>query len=251
MTSQTLAPSPLSLSPVPSPLRLSPVPGPTQAATWASPTAPPAVALRPTSGLTLALLVVVAVRLVLSVAAQAMSPTTVVVGQSSVHLFEGGLGAFAQLANLATIIIGLVWVHRVASNARILAANMPSPGWAMGCWFIPLANAILGPMNLSKVSAGSGAGRTGPVVAWWAAFALHTALALVIFVMSFQFGFEQSRGLAPNEVKSVPLPSSILSVGWVDEAVYQVSGILFALVAWNLSKAQEATRGHGVVSPST
>jgi hypothetical protein len=74
-----------------------------------------------------------------------------------------------------TAIAWLVWQHR--AHANLHAAKVPglefSPGWAVGWWFIPIANFVkpFGTVReLVKASAADPAWRqtrTWPVIGWW------------------------------------------------------------------------------------
>ncbi|WP_432083969.1 DUF4328 domain-containing protein [Streptomyces sp. WAC 04229] len=46
------------------------------------------------------------------------------------------------VAMLATAAVFVVWFHRVRQNAEVFAPGALSraPGWAIACWFIPVAN---------------------------------------------------------------------------------------------------------------
>lgn len=46
---------------------------------------------------------------------------------------------------LATAIVFLIWLYRAKANARALGAGdmMVSPGWAVGWYFVPLANLVM------------------------------------------------------------------------------------------------------------
>ncbi|MFF9338694.1 DUF4328 domain-containing protein [Streptomyces sp. NPDC014773] len=48
----------------------------------------------------------------------------------------------AGIAYLATVVVFLVWFHRVRKNSDVWALDIHSrtPGWAIGAWFIPFAN---------------------------------------------------------------------------------------------------------------
>ncbi|MEU3605914.1 DUF4328 domain-containing protein [Streptomyces sp. NPDC035033] len=58
-------------------------------------------------------------------------------GVNLVALSLADIGAY-----LATIVLFLVWFHRVRRNADVWALDIQSrtPGWAIGAWFIPIAN---------------------------------------------------------------------------------------------------------------
>ncbi len=46
---------------------------------------------------------------------------------------------------LATAVVFIVWFHRVRVNAGVFAPEHfgSGPGWAIGAWFIPVANAVI------------------------------------------------------------------------------------------------------------
>ncbi|MFD7066427.1 DUF4328 domain-containing protein [Streptomyces sp. NPDC059913] len=56
-----------------------------------------------------------------------------------------GAGGLQALAFLATAVVFLIWFHRVRHNAGIFDRSMQPmrPGWAIGGWFIPIANLVL------------------------------------------------------------------------------------------------------------
>ncbi|MFF2008124.1 DUF4328 domain-containing protein [Streptomyces sp. NPDC058195] len=60
----------------------------------------------------------------------------------SLYMAAGGLQTFATLATMAVF---LVWFHRVRHNAEIFDRSVQPmrPGWAIGSWFIPIANLVL------------------------------------------------------------------------------------------------------------
>ncbi|MDE0146732.1 MAG: DUF4328 domain-containing protein [Rhodospirillaceae bacterium] len=77
-----------------------------------------------------------------------------------------------------TAVAFLVWVHRANANAHALGfADLKfRPGWAVGWWFVPIANLVQVPrvmLELYRVAlTGGPAGRLGqigsaPVIVWW------------------------------------------------------------------------------------
>ncbi|MEV8456727.1 DUF4328 domain-containing protein [Streptomyces sp. NPDC052095] len=56
-----------------------------------------------------------------------------------------GAGGLQTLAFLATAVVFLIWFHRVRHNAEIFdrSTQPMRPGWAIGGWFIPIANLVL------------------------------------------------------------------------------------------------------------
>ncbi|SDU52766.1 DUF4328 domain-containing protein [Jiangella alkaliphila] len=88
---------------------------------------------------------------------------------------------------LAIAAVFIVWQYRHAKNARVLGAqgHVTSPGWAVGGWFIPLANLIIPARNLFLNARRSdldgqhaATGGRGPaiVVVWAVCFALAAIL---------------------------------------------------------------------------
>ncbi|MEU7551826.1 DUF4328 domain-containing protein [Streptomyces sp. NPDC044571] len=90
-------------------------------------------------------------------------------------------GVLQTLSLLATMVVFLVWFHRVRVNGEILRpdAFTRTRGWAIGGWFIPVGNLFI-PFRIAKeIWAAStqlgpdGSYRhvsTAPVTAWWTAW---------------------------------------------------------------------------------
>lgn len=69
---------------------------------------------------------------------------------------------------LATGIVFIIWQHRFASNAVALGGPLGlAPGWAIGGWFIPLANFVLPQLQLCQSAKASRGKVPGVVTAWW------------------------------------------------------------------------------------
>jgi hypothetical protein len=87
------------------------------------------------------------------------------------------------LVGAAIASVFIVWQYRHAKNARILGADggLASPGWAVGGWFIPIANAFIPARNLYTTARYSHAERRAPgiVVVWAVVFGLAYALRLI------------------------------------------------------------------------
>ncbi|RIQ12651.1 DUF4328 domain-containing protein [Jiangella rhizosphaerae] len=64
--------------------------------------------------------------------------------------FVGVAAVLWLLLFLATAVVFIVWQYRHAANARLLGAQggVSSPGWAIGGWFIPLANLVIPAINV-------------------------------------------------------------------------------------------------------
>ncbi|MFE9605813.1 DUF4328 domain-containing protein [Streptomyces hokutonensis] len=108
------------------------------------------------------------------------------------HRTEGSLHRSGSISMVfvylmtVTIALFLVWLARARRNAQELSpgASLPSPGWTVGAWFIPLVN-LVAPRGivLAVGRAGSVSWEerrdTTLVNLWWAAWVTH-ALVLVV-----------------------------------------------------------------------
>ena len=97
-------------------------------------------------------------------------------------------GSLQLLAMLATAVLFVIWFHRVRHNAEVFdASKQPMrPGWAIGGWFVPLANFWLprriagGIWAASAVTDPDGARRTvsrTPLDLWWGTWIFSLLLA--------------------------------------------------------------------------
>lgn len=85
-------------------------------------------------------------------------------------------GGIYVLLFIATVVLWMIWQYRHGKNAEALGKRDGlGAGWAIGGWFIPIANLVLGPLQLhqsaraSDPDAPSGQGRApGLVAVWWA-----------------------------------------------------------------------------------
>lgn len=90
------------------------------------------------------------------------------------------VGLAESLTMLATIVVFIVWFHRVRCNAEVFRPDgfSQSAGWAIGGWFVPIANLFFPyrtareTWDASTQNAPDGSFRSvsgAPVVAWWLA----------------------------------------------------------------------------------
>jgi hypothetical protein len=90
------------------------------------------------------------------------------------------------VSSVAAIVSYLVWIFRCAVNARFIApTSAPSPGWAIGCHFVPFANWVVPAMVMKEIADVTFRLRppkaTGYVIAiWWLPFVAR------YFLESFQ-----------------------------------------------------------------
>ncbi|MFF9017778.1 DUF4328 domain-containing protein [Streptomyces sp. NPDC014870] len=58
------------------------------------------------------------------------------------HMGVDVVSVLQALIQLALVVVFLVWFHRVRKNAGVFAPDVHrgGPGWAIGAWFVPIAN---------------------------------------------------------------------------------------------------------------
>lgn len=85
-----------------------------------------------------------------------------------------------------TIVLFLVWLSRSRRNAQELspAASVPSRGWTVGAWFVPVVNLVaprLCVLAIGRASSASWSEKrdTTLVNLWWAAWVAHAVSLLV------------------------------------------------------------------------
>lgn len=154
---------------------------------------------------------------------------------------------FGVLQVLLMLVIGvvfIVWQHRHARNAQLLGSQSAlGPEWAVGGWFIPVANFVLPAMQIftasrySDLSAPSAPGRRGrgaPIVfGWAAALGVGWLLAVVgvkpVTTADFTAGARQL--VAADQI------------GAVGELVLVVAAVLAMIMVRTLSRRQEQAIG--------
>ncbi|MFZ3493178.1 DUF4328 domain-containing protein [Streptomyces sp. 5.8] len=108
-------------------------------------------------------------------------PQSIIHGEIVSHdILINLVGLAESLTMLATIAVFIVWFHRVRCNAEVFRPDgfSQSAGWAIGGWFVPIANLFFPyrtareTWNASTQNAPDGSFRSvsgAPVVAWWLA----------------------------------------------------------------------------------
>jgi len=87
---------------------------------------------------------------------------------------QAALIIIATVVVLAAGVVWLFWQHRAQKNLQLLGARTKySPGWAVGWWFVPVANIWMPYQTMRELYAtslpnpdGSRASNT-PVIGWW------------------------------------------------------------------------------------
>ena len=163
------------------------------------------------------------------------------------------VGILVSLASLgvgiAFIVVFLVWFHRVYTNLAARGVHGgPSAGWAIGCWFIPVANFFLPlrPMRFAwDANRPSGErGGNGIVIGWsvaWVAYNLLTlAAAIVAVATGFSAGFEAARTGAPVDEEALSQNPALVGLQVLGLLVTIAAGILVLALARRIESWQAA-----------
>lgn len=204
---------------------------------------PGSVGVQSTRGLATALSVLVPMVAVLSLLGVALDPMEIRVEDQQTTLFQGWMGVLTSIVWVAAAAVALTWAYRVVANARLVGdPTRPSPGWAVGSWFIPLANYVLPFLVLKEAWTKSRVGYMAVFALWWGTWVLAGVISLVGFVWAFSLGFDAAFDGSGSEtgVRVIPLPSGMIALLWLQAAAYLVASVAFVLVAWRFEAAQRS-----------
>lgn len=88
--------------------------------------------------------------------------------------FDNDTALLASLGVVGLLVTGVVWflwLHRAVANARALGRPTDfTPGWAVGWWFVPLANVVRPYQILRSLVDELGAPTNRPVLWWWGCY---------------------------------------------------------------------------------
>jgi hypothetical protein len=151
---------------------------------------------------------------------------------SQVVLFTALFG----LIVLATAVLFMIWQHGLASNAQALGGELSlGPGWAIGGWFIPLANLVIPQLQMRQSATVSGR-PPGVLVAWnitFAAAVLGNAISNVTQPRQ-PSGFSNAQSLLDSFAQAD-------RIAGVSMIVYALAGVLAILMVQTLTKRQQET----------
>jgi len=195
--------------------------------------------VRSTAGLAVALYILLGVEVLFNLVGSLGTAPRIIVTHTSVNVEWGGLAAFASLAGLAAAVVALVWIYRTVANVRATGVPMKhSPGWAVGCWFIPFANFVLPYFPMREAWTKSRLGSTALLAGWWAAWVTHFVAMLVLIVWGIKTGWPYRDQVPQGEWAEAPLPSGFQAFGVLVNLVQAVAAGLFAVVVARFTKAQ-------------
>jgi hypothetical protein len=131
------------------------------------------------------------------------------------------------LLALSLLVLFIIWTYQAATIVRWRRpdALRRAPGWAIGGWFVPLANFVLPKQMVDDIWDGAvppGKPRQTPgwAHAWWAAFVSGSLLRTV------GSGFTQADGVSPDTIASGDL---IIGVAYAILAVAALLGAAMVL----------------------
>jgi hypothetical protein len=146
----------------------------------------------------------------------------------------------AGLCSFALFVLLVVWTWRAAKNQQALGRANPrfGPGWAIGAWFVPLANLVLPLLVVQDLWRGSDASvarerpdwraaKGSALVGWW------WAIGIVSLVRLYDEGDDRSVTLAQFQDGD-----TVRAIGTV---VAVVATLLLVLVVRSITQRQEDT----------
>jgi hypothetical protein len=165
-------------------------------------------------------------------------------GKSVTEMLYVGIAILQFVIFVVTVVAFLMWLHRAYRNLPALGAVGldTTPGWAVGCFFIPFANFFKpfrvvreiwhesAPVAESRESSGGVAAQQGTpaLVGWWWAFCLIANIA----------------GLAGIRAEDTAATiEGMLLASWLliaSDALFIVAAVLSILIVKRIDEMQEA-----------
>ena len=133
---------------------------------------------------------------------------------SSGALWVGLLGGISLLALIVSIVLVARWIYRASANAHARSGDLEiTPGWAVGWYFIPIAN-LFKPFQAMKeiwfeaTGERGGYGQSAPaeLVGWWTLWIITNIINNIVFRM------EMSASADLTLAATLTLISSVLAV---------------------------------------
>lgn len=164
-----------------------------------------------------------------------------------------GATSLAGLATIATFVVTIVWLYRVAANHRSLGRQVTfGPGWAIGSWFLPpglwVVPALMTREHWKAAEPTSPPGTESwrsspePYLVWiW--FLLYGPLSLAINVVS-GLGFGGGFGADTEDAARNFVDAG--STGYLSSAVTVASAVAWLLVVRGLTARHRRLTGEAV-----
>ena len=189
---------------------------------------------------------------------------------SPFSLYPSPMGSVVWIASIVSIVTWvswLVWQHRAQANAWAMPSSTRprmTPGWAVGWWFVPVANLFmpfLGVRELARrSSAGAGEDRRSShlvLATWWLCWIAATLLSIGGFGAFFGEVFSRIADVvdpSSNVIPPVAIPVSelgpSLQIIAFSFALRSAAAALGILVVGDIERDQRAfDRSRTVVPP--
>lgn len=168
-------------------------------------------------------------------------------------LRQGAVFILIALTFFGAVVAFCFWIHRAYRNLRALG-NPPqsleySPGWAVGWFFIPLANLVMPYRVVSEIWAKSDpTARTREDII----YSVYSAPALVVVWWVSWLVSNIGERLASRFYQDARSPESLIwatKAVMFSHAVWIVSSVLAALVVRGIDRRQEARAPHVLYQP--
>ncbi len=146
-----------------------------------------------------------------------------------------GVAMLGGLVGLAQIIVGIIWMYRASENVTRLGITDRTfgPGWAVGAWFIPVANLVLGWFVIREIWKGSQPGVTNAdwkqlrmpawIIAWWAFF----VTSYVVSYAASGYTLVKTFGALFADPMVQPTPPDVFVTTLISAACYLIAGVFF------------------------
>lgn len=160
----------------------------------------------------------------------------------------GAASGFLIIGVLGTIVVFICWFWAARSNAELYAPNSGgmSIGWAIGGWFIPLANWVIPCIVARDIYRGTMRGRQGKpqgggqITGWW--WASYVLAGLLLFGVSKSENTKSST-IDPDEyLKSL---QDVARAGMVALPVVVVAAVLAIAYVRTITATQRARNAAG------
>jgi hypothetical protein len=151
---------------------------------------------------------------------------------------QAAIALARSVVQLATIVLWLRWQHRSQTNLRLRRPDARyTPGWAVGWWFIPIANLVMPYRTMRELWQGSHSdgALTEPstrVSLWWVALLAMNSLGVVATQLA-----------STNEIDSVALSARFLLAS---ELVAVVAALLAISLVNGITRGQLTRRAIAV-----
>jgi hypothetical protein len=171
------------------------------------------------------------------------------------------LGGIASLLSLGTGLAWLMWQHKAQSDlyARQLPGLKYTPGWAVGWWFIPIANLFMPYLavrelwdNVGRPPGAPSAGRRDwKLLTWWLSYIASSYLVLIgffpVLAAVFRSISDQTALNGSTRITSITLSAASIHAAqsWtiVGDALRVVAAGLAVWLVLRISQREDAGGG--------